>query len=80
MKKRFLEAGDGQKSAKRLYGSILIILGITLHLITYYLSLFYIVNDTSTAVSIGNTFIGIGAGLLGLGIMDNIGIRKRDND
>lgn len=74
---KFLEDSTGNKSSKRLWGSIVLALGITFSSILFFYSLYKIVADANTALDIIQTLITAGFGLLGIGVVEFF---KKKND
>ncbi len=75
MKNKFLDDINGNKSSKRLWGSIVLSRGIILAVTLFMVSLFKCASDPTTAVKIINLCIVTGAGLLGVGIFE----KEREN-
>ena len=71
MANSFLEDSQGNKSSKRIAGSILIGLGIIGAITLYIFSLFFGAKDSSTAMDIVQLFILSGSGLIGAGTFEN---------
>lgn len=69
----FLENNNGEKSSKRLWGSILLFFGMILSGILFYYSLKDEAKDPATALSIINAFLISGSGLLGIGVVELFG-------
>lgn len=72
MQKKILEDSEGNKSSKRLFGSILISLGSALHITLFIFSLLKKAVDPVTALGIANNLIYVGATLLGVGVVENL--------
>ena len=60
----------GKTSSKRVWGSILIINGILQGNALFIRGLFYEIADKNITADIFKTFLGVGAGLLGLGLIE----------
>ena len=71
----FLQDSKGNKSSKRLWGSILLSIGIVFSVILFVYSLYEGAADASTALGIINMFLIAGGSLLGIGVFEK-GIRK----
>jgi len=67
---KFLEDSRGNKSSKRLWGSILLTTGILFSAILFFYSLKTGAKDASTALGIINTFLISGSGLLGISVFE----------
>ncbi len=67
-----LQDKDGKPSSKRVWGSILLGIGITFSVILFALSLKGGASDPTTAVSIINMFLITGGGILGIGVFENL--------
>ena len=76
MRNNFLEDSKGNKSSKRLWGSILLSTGIVFSAILFVYSLFLGAKDAATALGIINIFLISGGGLLGIGVFEKIGKSK----
>tara|TARA_R110002012_G_scaffold215674_5_gene386715 strand:- start:2798 stop:3028 length:231 start_codon:yes stop_codon:yes gene_type:complete len=70
MTNNFLQDSKGNKSSKRLWGSILLIIGIIFSGILFCCSLFKGAADAATALGIINIFLISGGGLLGVGVFE----------
>jgi len=68
---QFLQDTTGNKSSKRLWGSILLGTGILFSSILFAYSLFKGASDASTALGIINIFLIAGGSLLGVGVFEN---------
>ncbi len=75
MANHFLQDSKGNKSSKRLWGSILLIVGVLFSVILFAYSLYQGVADASTALGIINMFLISGGGLLGIGVFER-GIKR----
>ena len=71
----YLKDGMGNKSSKRLWGSILISVGMIFSAILFGYSLNSGAEDSATALGIINMFLISGGGLLGIGVFEK-GINK----
>jgi hypothetical protein len=67
---KFLEDSKGNKSSKRLWGSILLGTGILFSAILFFYSLNNGAKDAATALGIINTFLISGSGLLGISVFE----------
>lgn len=72
MTNKFLEDSKGNRSSKRLWGSILLSTGIIFSAILFGYSLFLGAKDAATALGIINIFLISGGGLLGIGVFEKI--------
>lgn len=68
----FLQDSDGNKSAKRLWGAVLLGVGVLLSLILFYYSTELYASDAETAIGIINSLLLSGSGLLGIGVFERI--------
>lgn len=66
----FLQDCKGNKSSKRLWGSIILGVGLLFSITLFFYSLFKGAADASTALGIINIFLITGTGLLGIGIFE----------
>ena len=76
MDKGFLQDTNGNKSSKRLAGSILVGLGILLSVILFGYSLYKEAGDAATALGIINIFLISGGGMLGIGVFEKATSKK----
>ncbi len=76
MTNNFLQDSKGNKSSKRLWGSILLSTGIVFSAILFFFSLSLGAKDGATALGIINMFLISGGGLLGIGVFEKITINK----
>ena len=67
---KFLEDSKGNKSSKRLWGSILLTMGILFSTILFFYSLKTGAKDAATALGIINTFLISGSSLLGISVFE----------
>ena len=72
MNYHFLRDSKGNKSSKRLWGSILLGIGIIFAATLFIYSLSLGAKDASTALGIINMFLISGSGLLGIGTFEKI--------
>ena len=68
----FLEDANGDKSSKRLLGSVLLFAGIIFAAILFYYSIEKKATDADTAIAIINVFLVTGGTLLGIGTFERI--------
>lgn len=71
MAHNFLQDSMGNKSSKRLWGSILLTSGLLFSAILFFYSLNKGAVDAPTALGIINMFLISGGGLLGIGVFEN---------
>lgn len=71
MNNDFLQDSTGNKSSKRLWGSIILGVGIIFSIILFGFSIARGANDASTAMAIINMFLLAGSSLLGISIFEN---------
>lgn len=76
MVNKFLECNNGNKSSKRLWGSILLGCGIIFSIILFGYSIYKGAADAVTATSIINMFLISGGGLLGIGVFERFGKKR----
>jgi hypothetical protein len=74
----YLQDNHGNKSSKRLWGSILLSFGIIFAMILFCFSLTKGASDPQTASNIINIFLYSGGGLLGIGTFEKI-LGKEEN-
>jgi hypothetical protein len=67
---KYLQDTKGNKSSKRLWGSILLSTGIIFSIILFYFSLFKGASDSITAMNLVNMFLISGGSLLGIGVFE----------
>ena len=73
----FLRDSFGNKSSKRIWGSIIIGLGSIAGICLFIMSVFFGgVGDPATAISIINSFLLFGGSLLGIGVIEKFAIKK----
>ena len=78
MTNNFLQDCQGNKSSKRLWGSILLGIGIIFSVILFAYSLYRGTADAATALGIINMFLISGGGLLGIGVFEKgVNIKRR---
>lgn len=68
-----LQDSNGKPSSKRIAGFILMGVGLVFLLITGITSIFKIIADPQTALSIGQTIIYVGGALCGIGVIEKLG-------
>ena len=66
----FLQGMNGEKSSKRLWGSIILGLGVFLGVNLFYFAVFGKVNDSHTALIVVEAFLAAGSALLGFGVFE----------
>lgn len=71
-----LQDSNGNKSSKRVVGSIVAGAGLLLLLSIGVASIFTIVKDPGTAMESGKTILIVGAGLLGVSVVEFFGAKK----
>lgn len=72
---KMLEDSKGNTSSKRIWGSIILGLGMLLSVILFYFSIAKGAEDAATALGIINMFLISGSTLLGIGVFEK-GIKK----
>ena len=70
MTNNFLQDIQGNKSSKRLWGSILLGVGILFAIVLFIYSLSKGAADAATALGVINMFLIAGGGLLGIGVFE----------
>lgn len=73
MSNEILNDTKGKPSSKRICGIALIAIGVGYLLTVGIMSIVKIIADPQTALSIGQTFIGLGSALLGIGVIEKLG-------
>ncbi len=71
------EDADGNKSSKRVNGTLLIWVGLGMSVITWGVSLFHPLGDAKTCLEICGLVIAMGGGLDTAGVFDNIFKKKK---
>lgn len=66
----YLQDSKGNKSSKRLCGSILLLMGVLFSIILFYFSLHKNASDPITAMNLINMFLISGGSLLGIGVFE----------
>lgn len=74
---KYLQDSEGNESSKRLWGSVLLGVGIVFSVILFAYSLLKGAEDSPTALGIINMFLLSGSGLLGIGIFEK-GIKREE--
>jgi hypothetical protein len=75
---KFLQDSKGNKSSKRLWGSILLTIGVMFSVILFVYSLYQGAADAATALGIINMFLISGGGLLGISVFEKgINIKRK---
>lgn len=77
MTKSFLQDANGNKSSKRLWGSIVLGTGILFSVVLFIYSLSKGAADAATALGIINMFLISGGSLLGIGVFEK-GIQSKE--
>lgn len=73
----FLRDSFGNKSSKRIWGSIIIGIGAIAGICLFIISVFFGgAGDSATAISIINSFLLFGGSLLGIGVIEKFAIKK----
>ena len=73
----FLRDSFGNKSSKRIWGSIIIGLGAIAGICLFIMSVFFGgAGDPATSISIINSFLLFGGSLLGIGVIEKFAIKK----
>ena len=75
IKNNFLEDAQGNKSSKRLWGSILLVIGVLFAITLFIFSVINAAQDPSTALRIIDIFLIAGGSLFGVGVFEKA-IRK----
>ena len=70
MTNKFLQDSSGNKSSKRLWGTIILCIGILFSSILFGFSLINGAKDAATALGIVNLFLVSGGSLLGIGVFE----------
>lgn len=78
MAKKFLQDSQGNSSSKRLWGSIVLSVGLIFACILFAYSILEGARDPSTASGIINMFLIAGSSLLGIGVFEK-GIGRKDD-
>lgn len=76
IKTGFFYDSQGNRSSKRLIGTVLIAAGGAFLVIVGVFSLFNPVADPRTSLDVGRTLIYAGAGLLGVGVVEKFGSKN----
>tara|TARA_Y100000389_G_C17293704_1_gene429343 strand:- start:542 stop:781 length:240 start_codon:yes stop_codon:yes gene_type:complete len=79
MNNKFLTDSKGNKSSKRLWGSILLTIGVMFSVILFAYSLYEGAADAATALGIINMFLIAGGSLLGIGVFEKGTGRYKDD-
>ena len=75
---KFLQDSKGNKSSKRLWGSILLTIGVMFSVILFVYSLYQGAADAATALGIINMILISGGGLLGISVFEKgINIKRK---
>ena len=73
----FLNDANGNKSSKRLFGSIILSTALILCLVLFGYSMITGAKDAQTAMSVINMLLLMGCSLLGIGVFENKNINKK---
>lgn len=73
MKGTLLKDRDGNTSSKRFAGIIISGMGLAMLCIIGFLAIWEPVADPETAIKVGTTLLGFGAGLLGVSVLEHFG-------
>jgi len=65
-----LQDAHGNKSSKRLWGTILLAVGLTMHTVLFVFAIQWGVKDPATASGVASTLVLAGSGLLGIGVVE----------
>ncbi|MED7789677.1 hypothetical protein [Francisella sp. 19X1-34] len=79
MLKGILECPCGKQSAKRVWGAVLLIIGILFSIILFIYCLFDTPADTSMESNIINMFMITGGSLLGISVFEGL-LKKKSTD
>lgn len=67
---------NGNKSSKRVWGSILLSTALAMRIVLFICSILIEVKDANTAILASQTLLYTGGGLLGLGVIEHFGKKK----
>ena len=76
MKNKFLEDSNGNKSSKRLWGTIFGVITATMGLILFTVSFFCVIKDSATAMKVFEISGLITGSLLGVGVLEKVFNRR----
>jgi hypothetical protein len=76
----FLRDSDGNKSSKRLWGTILLGVGSIMASSLFIFALYRTIGDSNTCLSVLQYLFISGASLLGIGVAENFTIRNKKDD
>ena len=65
--------GEKEVSSKRVFGGILIVIGVLLMTVLGVVSFFQTVADSETIQTASGWMLSVGGGLLGIGVFENLG-------
>jgi len=68
-----LEDTNGNTSSKRVWGSVLLGIAVTMRVTLFILSIVRKIEDPTTAITASQTLLYTGGALLGLGVAENFG-------
>lgn len=74
--KKMHEDSNGNKSSKRLWGTILLVLGCVMKTILFAAAIKWKISDPATAMGVSSTIMYTGGGLLGIGVAEYWGRKK----
>ena len=72
----YLQDDKGNKSSKRLFGTVLCSVAIVMHICLFIFSLYHTVADTSTAFNVSLSLLTAGLGLFGITGIEKIMVKK----
>lgn len=75
----FLNDSNGNRSSKRLFGSVILSIAIILCLVLFGYSLLSGAKDPQTAMSIINMLLLMGCALLGIGVFENKKVKDNNS-
>jgi hypothetical protein len=72
-----LQDSFGNKSSKRLWGTISLSIGVAMKIALFVCSLFIVVKDPATASTASDTLMYTGGALLGIGVVEHFAKGKK---
>lgn len=75
-----IKDANGKISSKRIGGATILLVGLILHIVLYFMSMFGKVNDPNTCISVANTLCYVGGGLIGFSVFEGIGKKNDTKD